>query len=118
MKTLAYNHSHTPRVPYTNNGGSAINSGDVVVVVSGSSGYIGIAVDAIAASGGTGVIEDGNAHALTKNTGEAFTAGQVIYWDATNKRLTGHSTGNTRAGRADGAYASAATSATVLVNQP
>jgi predicted RecA/RadA family phage recombinase len=115
MKTFAYDGI---RIPYTNNGGSAIASGGVVALVAGSTGFVGIAVDTIAASGGTGVLEVRRAHTLTKKSGDVFTAGQLVYWDATNSRLTTSSTGNTRAGRSDGAYASAATSATILLNQP
>ena len=114
MKTFAYDGI---RIPYSNSG-SAIASGGVVVLVSGATGFIGIAVDAIAATTGTGVLEVRRAHTLTKKSGDVFTAGQLVFWDATNSRLTTSSTGNTRAGRADGAYASAATSATILLNQP
>lgn len=113
MKTYAY---EGIRVPYSNTG-SAIASGDVVVLVSGTSGYIGIAVDAIAATTGTGVLEVRRAHTLTKKSGDVFTAGQTVYWNSSSKYLTTTSSGNTRAGRSDGAYASAATSATILLNQ-
>lgn len=107
------------RIPYSNSG-SAIASGDVVVLVAGASGYVGIAVTDIAATTGTGEICIGGypeaVHVLAKHATEAFTPGQVLYWDATNHRLTGSSTGNTRAGRSDQAYGSAATTANVILN--
>ncbi len=60
---------------YTNTG-SAIAAGGVVVLVSGSSGFCGIAVDAIAATTGTGVLNIGGpdmcVHQLKKHTGEAL----------------------------------------------
>lgn len=119
MKTLF---AKGGRYPYTNAGGSAVNPGDVVVLNSGATGFLGISVGTIAASGGTGDLVIGGpdecVHTLSKNSGEAFTDGQLIYWDATNKRLTGHSTNNTRAGRAFGPAATAATSANVILNQP
>lgn len=110
------------RYSYSNTGTNAINSGDVVLLVSGSSsGFIGIAVTAIAASTGTGELAIGpfpeSVFTLTKNTGEAFTDGQTLYWDATNKRLTGTATSNTLAGRAFGTAASAATTANLLINR-
>jgi len=107
------------RIPYTNTTGSAIASGAVVVLVnSNTAGYLGIAVDTIAANGGTGELEVRRNHTLTKKSGDVFTTGQRIYWDSTNTRLTSSSTGNANAGRSDGPYASAATSAGILLNQP
>lgn len=106
------------RIPYTNNGGSAIASGAVVVLVNSNTvGYVGIAVDTIAASGGSGELEVRRNHTLAKKSGDVFVTGQEIYWDATNVRLTTSSTGNALAGRSDGPYASAATSAGILLNQ-
>jgi len=98
-----------------------VTRGDVVVLVSGSTGFIGIAVTAIAATTGTGELAIGKfdecVFTLAKHTGEAFTDGELLYWDATNKRLTASSTGNTRAGRSYGTAASAATTANVILNQ-
>jgi predicted RecA/RadA family phage recombinase len=45
---------------------------------------------------------------IAKATGEAWTAGQLVYWDNTNKRLTTTSSGN---GAARGAAAQAQASA-------
>lgn len=108
------------RYSYSNTG-AAINSGDVVVLASGTTGFIGVAITAIAATTGTGELAigggDENVVTLTKNTGEVFTDAQVIYWDATNKRLTGTSSSNTRAGRSYGTFNSAAATAQVLLNK-
>lgn len=102
------------RITYSNTG-SAISSKDVVVVASGVSGIIGIALVDIAATTGTGQLEITGRHTLPKATGEAFTLGQVLYWDGT--QLTGTSTTTyTRAGRCASAAASAATTADVLLN--
>lgn len=109
------------RYPYTNTG-AAINSGDVVVLVSSTTaGFIGIALTNIAATSGTGELCVGNypegVFTLTKNAGEAFTDGQVLYWDAANKWLTGTAGSLTRAGRSYGTALSAAVTATILLNR-
>lgn len=103
------------KYPYANTG-SAIASGAVVVLSSGSSGRIGVAESAIAATTGTGTLLLGGVQSLTKHTGEAFTNMQLLYWDATNTRLTGSSTGNTFAGTSWGTANSAAATANVLLN--
>jgi predicted RecA/RadA family phage recombinase len=113
MKTFAY---FRKRLPWTNATGSQANPGDVQVLNSGSTGLIGITIDTTA-NGAQGAVEIEDVHTLTKNTGEAFTQGQILYWDATNKRLTGTATANTRAGRASEPAASAATSANCSINQ-
>jgi predicted RecA/RadA family phage recombinase len=104
------------RIPYSNTG-SAIGSKDVVVVVAGASGLLGIAIAAIAATTGTGVVQIDGVWALPKKSGDVFTAGMAIYWDSGNTRLTTSSTGNTLAGRSDAAYASAVTTANVILNR-
>lgn len=55
-------------------------------------------------------------HTLTKNTGEAWTQGALIYWDNTNKRCTTTSTSNTRIGAAMQAQQSADTTGLVRLN--
>lgn len=102
------------RITYSNTG-AAIVAHDVVIVASGTSGIIGIAVAAISATTGTGQLEIKGRHTLPKASGEAFTQGQVLYWDGT--QLSGTSTTtSTRAGRAAAAAASAATTADCLLN--
>ena len=109
------------RYPYTN-AGSAIASGDVVTLVSGvSTGYIGIALSAIPATTGVGELCIGNypegVFTLAKNTGEVWTDGQVVYWDAANKWLTNVAGSLTRAGRSFGTQLSAAITAQLLLNR-
>ncbi len=107
------------RITYSNTG-AAIGSKQVVVIVSGASGLIGITVDAIAATTGSGEVSIGGGDervwTLPKKSGDVFTAGQVVYWDSTNSYLTTTSSGNTRAGRVSAAAASAATTANLILN--
>jgi predicted RecA/RadA family phage recombinase len=108
------------RIDWVNTTGVTVKSGGVVVLVSGASGFIGIALNDIAA-GATGSLCVGGypegSYQLAKKSGDVFTPGQIVYWDVTNKRLTVTATLNTKAGRVDGAYASAAVLAFVLVNR-
>jgi predicted RecA/RadA family phage recombinase len=104
------------RLPYANTG-SAIATKDVVALVTGASGILGIAIAAISATTGTGVVELNGVWTLPKKSGDVFTAFQQVYYDTTNSRLTTSSTGNTLAGRTDAAYASAATTANVYLNR-
>jgi hypothetical protein len=111
------------RYSYTNNGGSAINPGDVVVLVNSNTatGFIGVSMGTIAASGGTGELliggPDENVITMTKKSGDVFTDALEIFWDATNHRLTTSSTGNVLAGRAYGPAATAAVLADLLINK-
>lgn len=121
MSHTAYLVQRGNRLPYTNTG-SAIATKTVVVIVSGATGFIGIAETAIDATTGTGVLAIGRGDEgiwnLPKKSGDVFTLGQVVYWDPTNERLTTtNTTTNTRAGRCAKAAASAATTADVLINQ-
>jgi predicted RecA/RadA family phage recombinase len=106
------------RLLYSNTS-TAIAAFDVVVVNSGNTGMLGVAIEAIAATTGTGTIDVqvGARYTATKATGEAFTQGQILYWNTTTG-LTGASTGNTYAGRAAVAAATADTTADFLLNQP
>lgn len=103
---------------YTNTG-SAITAGDVVPLASGTSGTIGIAINDIAATTGTGEVEKVGVFLLPKATGEAMTIDQLVYWDDTNNYVTGTSTSTFyRAGRVFAAAASAATTVYVKINVP
>ena len=97
------------------NGGSAVASGAVVVLASGTTGRVGIAVDTIATLT-TGVVEIGGVQQLAKRTGEVFTDMQLLYWNTASAYLTGTSSGNTLAGRSFGTANSAAAVASVLLN--
>lgn len=107
------------RITWTNSTGSDVASKQVVVINSGSTGKIGITVDTITNTN-SGEVSIGAAYeriwTLPKKVGDVFTALLIVYWDATNSRLTTSSTGNTRAGRSVGAVASAATSAAIVLN--
>ncbi len=107
------------RVNYSNTG-SAIVAGDLISLVTGSSGMVAIAISAIPASTGTGEVSIGGPDerlwTCPKATGEAFTLGQALYFDGT--QLTGtNTTTYSRAGRAAAAAASAATSCVLILNQ-
>ncbi len=107
------------RLTYSNTG-SAIVAGDVIVLASGTTGMLAIALVAIAATSGTGEVaiggHDERIWILPKSTGEAFTVGQLVYWDGTNLGGTSTTT-STRAGRIAEAAASAATTAKLILNQ-
>lgn len=107
------------RYTWTNSTGSTVASGSVVVLNSGATGFIGIALDSIAnlASGELSIGgPDEVIHTLAKNTGEAYTDAEPLYWDATNSRLTSVSTSNTWAGRCYGTAASADTTCHLILN--
>jgi len=106
------------RLSYAN-AGSAILSGGVVVVRSGTSGMIGIAVTDIAATTGSGEIAVGypeKVHVLAKKSGDTFAMGDICYWSTGSSYITSTGSGNTRAGVAAAAAASAATTINVLIN--
>lgn len=105
------------RLAYSNTGG-AISSGGVVALVTGASGYIGIAVTDIAATTGTGELETEGVHELAALSTATWSVGQTIYWDVGNNRLTNASTGNTRAGRAATAKTNGQTTGQVKLNEP
>ncbi len=113
MSAIYVNDAH--RVNYSNTG-SAISAQDVVVIASGTSGKIGIAISDIAASTGTGEVEVFGRFTLPKTTGEAFTQYQALYWDGS--ALTGtETTTYTYAGRAAAAAASADDTADVIIHE-
>ena len=102
------------RIPYSNTG-SAIAEGDLVVRASGTSGCVGVAVADIAATTGTGELDIAGTFSATKEAGEVFTDGQVLYWDGT--ALTGTSSSTfTYAGRSVGSQATAATTCKITIN--
>jgi predicted RecA/RadA family phage recombinase len=115
MATAAFK-SEPSRQVYSNTG-SAITSKSVVVLVSGASGFLGVAIADIAATTGTGVVQLDGVWNLPKKSGDVFTAYQQVYWDSSNTRLTTSSTSNTLAGRVAAAAASAATTADLILNR-
>ncbi len=117
MAAVLQNEVFGDRITYANTG-SAITAGSLISLASGATGMCAIAVVDIAASTGTGAVQiRGRFGNCPKASGEAFTQGQLIYFDGTN--LTGtSSTTFTRAGRAGAAAASAATTCVLILNQP
>lgn len=104
------------RIVYSNTG-SAISAGDVVSIAVGATGMIGVAVVDIAATTGTGAVDIEGVFTFVKTAGEAFTQGQLVYWDGSATTGTSSST-FTRAGRVTAAAGSSATTANVKINQP
>lgn len=104
------------RIPYTN-AGSAIATGGVVTLKSGGllGGInLGVAVAAIAATTGTGVLQIAGLFTLAKTAGEAYAIGDTLYWTGT--ALTSASTGNTVAGTCTATAVSGDTTAQILLN--
>lgn len=85
-------------------------SGDLVIV----GAMFGISAFNVAESA-EGELTTGGVWHLPKATG-AITAGAVVYWDATAKKVTTTSTSNTKIGVAILAELSAATEVTVRLN--
>lgn len=61
------------------------------------SALFGVAMDAIS-SGASGAIATEGVFDLAKTTAQAYTAGQRLFWDDTNKKLTATSTANLAVG--------------------
>lgn len=102
--------SVTVVMPYAVNAGSGVLKG----------GLFGVAVNTYA-SGGTGqLVTAGVFTSLVKasGTGEAWSAGDRLYWDDTNKRLTKNSTGNFAVGVALDAVGTAVTTAGQVLVRP
>lgn len=100
-------------ITYTNTG-SAIASGDVVVIGS----IIGVAEKAIAATTGTGPVRIAGIVTLAaeNGTGKSWTAGSQLYWNSSSAYLCDDSTGNTKAGIAPYAKGASATTGQVKLN--
>lgn len=99
------------RLDFTNSG-SAISSGDVVVIGEG----VGVAISDIAASTGVGAVHTEGVFQLAKVTGTAFSQGDRLFWDTSNAYLTKTATGNKYAGMCTEAASSGATSAKVKLD--
>ncbi|HSZ58548.1 MAG TPA: DUF2190 family protein [Tepidisphaeraceae bacterium] len=109
------------RYTYTNNTGVAIASSQLQILSPGpTTGFVGIAITSIAI-GASGELAIGGGDErvvspIAKRVGEAFTDGQILYWDPFNLWLTGTSGTNTRCGRSYGVFNSAATTAALILN--
>lgn len=95
---------------YTNAGSAKIEAGDVIVLGT----KIGVAGCDIAV-GAVGSVHVEGVYKFAKAT-DAITIGAAVYWDATNENITTTSTGNTLAGYAAAAAASADTTVLVKIN--
>lgn len=116
---LGNSSSRGTRLPYTNTG-SAIAAGDLVILNSGTTGLVGVALTDIAATSGTGEVAIGGGDerifpTTNKATGEAWTIGQPLFSDGTNITSTSSTTFN-RVGRAAAAAASADTTGSIILN--
>lgn len=94
-----------------------VTGGDVNVLVSGASGFIGIWADTYAAAA-TGLLATKGIFELPKQTGTGtgYAVGTVVYWDDTANRIEPGATSNTRAGRIAETPTTAATTCLVDIN--
>lgn len=76
------------------NSGSAIASGDVVVLVN----RVGVALTDIAATTGKGTVQLEGVYEMAKDADESFAQGDVLYFDANDSTMTKTAAGNTPAG--------------------
>jgi predicted RecA/RadA family phage recombinase len=90
----------------------ALASGDVVV----QGDLVGVTVRPLAV-GELGSLAVDGVFDFNKNTGVAFTVGQILYWDDTNNVVTATATGNKQIGKVVRAAATTDTSVRVRLNQ-
>lgn len=93
------------------NGGTARVSGEVVVIGT----RVGICQTAIAANAQGAAMICG-VHNVPKLNTDNIAQGALVYWDATNSRMTTTASGNTLAGSAANAAAANTTTVNVLLN--
>lgn len=98
-------------IDYANASGSTITSGTVVLI----GARIGVALADIA-NGSTGSVQVEDVFTVAKLSTDNMTAGALLYWDNTNKRLTTTASGNTLAGFAVAAAGSGATTVNIKIN--
>ena len=110
---MAKNHIQEGDVLDYVNTGSAIASGDVVVL---GSNKIGVALGDIAA-GATGSVAVEEVYLLPKTAGVAMVQGAKAYWDSTPGEITNVATGNVYAGYVFAGAASGDASVAVKLNQ-
>lgn len=91
--------------------GAAITSGQFVLA-----GAVGGVAQETVASGALVALVRRGVFELPKATGQAWTVGAKLYWDATNSVFTTTASGNTLAGAAAAAAASGATVGEVLLD--
>lgn len=76
------------------------SSGDLITLASGTTGWVGEALDDVAATE-TGAVEVGHQAKIAKNTssGESFSQGDLVYKDASTGDASSISSGNDLIGR-------------------
>jgi hypothetical protein len=89
-------------------------AGDLITIRSGTTGWVGEAIDDVAATE-EGAVETGHQAYIPKNTGtgESWSNGALLYKDASTEKLTPTATGNDFVGSAVGAATTSDTSAWV-----
>lgn len=93
---MAKNYTQTgDSLAYTNGGGAAISSGSAFVM----GARVAVALADIAV-GESGTVAARGVFTLPKLGTDVVAQGALLYWDATNKRLTTTASGNTLAGYA------------------
>lgn len=94
---------------------AGITSGQLVTLVSGTSGWVGEAINDADASD-TATVEVGHQAEIPKNTGtgESFSVGTTVYKDASTGKATATATGNDLLGTATAAATTAATTVWVV----
>lgn len=97
-------------IEYSNSGSSTIHYGDIVVV----SSIVGVAVTDIPA-GDSGNLSIVGVYEFPADNTVAFSAGDKLYWDATNSKATKTATSNTLLGICMDAKATAGTFANVKI---
>ncbi len=110
---MAANYVQDGNVLDYTNGGSAIASGDLVVV----GVKVGVALGAIAATTGTGQVAMSGVVEVTKQGTLVGTEGDLLYCDATSGQLDKTSSAQTLAGYAAASELSAATTVKVVLNR-
>lgn len=102
------------RIQFTT-GTTTYSKGDPVVVRSGATGMMGIALEDIAASG-TGAVAVEGVFEVTKDTATAtgvFSVGTSVYWDVAGGHFNTQASANVPAGVCVEAAAAAATTAKI-----
>jgi len=109
---MATPHKNGAVIDWINGTGSNVAAGDVVVVGC----LVGVAVADIA-NGESGVLEVTGSWVLPAVNDTAFSAGDLLYWDATTKKATKTEAGNAVLGACLANKVTAGTSCVALINQ-
>ena len=109
---MAKNYTQTgDSLAYTNGGGAAIASGSAFVM----GARVAVALTDIAV-GESGTVAARGVFTLAKLGTDVVAQGALLYWDATNKRLTTTASGNTLAGYAAAPAGNGATTVAIAIN--